>query len=63
LAGRGLAIGESGVAGLAALQLAAADPAARAALRLTPDSRILLFGTEGVTDKLVYENILRLAAI
>jgi diaminopropionate ammonia-lyase len=63
LADRGLAIGESGVAGLAALQLVAADPAARAALCLTPGSRVLLFGTEGVTDPAVYENILRSRSI
>jgi hypothetical protein len=28
-------------------------------LRLTPDSRVLLFGTEGITDPLTYENIRR----
>ena len=39
-----------GVAGLAALLLAAADPAAREALGLTRRSRVLLFGTEGATD-------------
>jgi diaminopropionate ammonia-lyase len=58
LADNGLAIGESGVAGLAGLTLTATDPTARAALRLTSDSRILLFGTEGVTDSAVYETIL-----
>lgn len=47
--------GESGVAGLAALALAAQDPAARAALDLGPESRVLLFGTEGATDRAVYE--------
>ena len=59
LADLGIPIGESGVAGLAALRLTAADPATADALRLTPDSRVLLFGTEGVTDPVVYENILR----
>jgi diaminopropionate ammonia-lyase len=59
LADEGLAIGESGVAGVAALRLAAADPASRDRLRLTPDSRVLLFGTEGVTDPIAYANILR----
>jgi diaminopropionate ammonia-lyase len=44
---------------LAGLHLTTADPTARDALRLTPDSRVLLFGTEGVTDPVVYENILR----
>lgn len=59
LAADGMAIGESGVAGLAGFLLAAADHAARAALRLTEDSRILLFGTEGITDAAVYEDLLR----
>jgi diaminopropionate ammonia-lyase len=58
LADEGIAIGESGVAGLAGLLLAAADPAARTALRLGGDSRVLLFGTEGVTDPTVYDNLL-----
>jgi diaminopropionate ammonia-lyase len=54
----GVAIGESGVAGLAGLLLAAAHPAAREKLRLARDSRVLLFGTEGVTDPVVYDDIL-----
>lgn len=54
---QGHEIGESGVAGLAGLLLAAADPAAKAALRLTSRSRVLLFGTEGVTDPVVYDRI------
>ncbi len=54
LARHGLTIGESGVAGLAGLLLAAADPAARAALNLTGQSRVLLFGTEGATDPALY---------
>jgi diaminopropionate ammonia-lyase len=58
LAAEGHNIGESGVAGLAGLQLAAADPAAREQLRLARDSRVLLFGTEGVTDPVVYHAIL-----
>jgi diaminopropionate ammonia-lyase len=58
LAASGVAIGESGVAGLAGLRLALADPASRTALRLVDDSRILLFGTEGVTDMATYNNIL-----
>jgi len=49
--------GESGVAGLAALALAARDPAARAALGLGQGSKILLFGTEGATDRAVYEEL------
>jgi diaminopropionate ammonia-lyase len=57
LAAEGLAIGESGVAGLAGLLLAATDPAAREKLRLTGDSRVLLFGTEGITDPTVYDSV------
>ena len=58
LADDGIAMGESGVAGLAGMSLAAADPACRHALRLTSDSRVLLFGTEGVTDPTVYHDLL-----
>ncbi len=47
-------IGESGVAGLAGLLLAARDPVARATLGLTADSRVLLFGTECATDPELY---------
>ena len=53
-----LSIGESGVAGLAGLQRAASDPVTRTALQLTPASRILLFGTEGITDQAAYDRIL-----
>ncbi|MBX6376428.1 MAG: diaminopropionate ammonia-lyase [Acetobacteraceae bacterium] len=49
--------GESAVAGLAALLLAAREPIARTALDLQPDSRVLLFGTEGATDPEVYERL------
>ncbi len=59
LADAGLAIGESGVAGLAALRLAAHDPAACATLRLDAGSRLLCFGTEGVTDSFLYQKLLR----
>ncbi|HQT75459.1 MAG: diaminopropionate ammonia-lyase [Rhodospirillales bacterium 20-64-7] len=58
LAADGLRIGESGVAGLAVLRLIIADPAARSALRIDAASRVLLFGTEGVTDQAVYESLL-----
>ena len=54
LAAHGVVSGESGAAGLAAFTLANADPAARAALALTPDSRVLLFSTEGATDPDLY---------
>lgn len=49
--------GESGVAGLAGLALAARDPAAREALALGAESRVLLFGTEGATDRKLYERL------
>ncbi|HVY17495.1 MAG TPA: diaminopropionate ammonia-lyase [Rhodopila sp.] len=57
LAGSGHSVGESGVAGLAGYRLAAADEAARRRLGLTADSRVLVFGTEGVTDRAVYDRI------
>jgi diaminopropionate ammonia-lyase len=59
LAARGIESGESGVAGLAAVLLAAADPAARATLNLTRDSRVLAFSTEGATDPLLYARLTR----
>ncbi len=49
--------GESAVAGLAALLLAAANTDARSRLELRPDSRVLVFGTEGATDPEVYRRI------
>jgi diaminopropionate ammonia-lyase len=58
LAGEGVAIGESGVAGLAGFLLAAADPAVRRTLELTGGSRALMFGTEGITDPAVYSETL-----
>lgn len=58
LAARGVVSGESGVAGLAALFRAAADPEARATLGLDADSRILLFSTEGATDPDFYAKAL-----
>lgn len=48
--------GESAVAGLAALLLAR-DSAARTKLGLTPDSRVLLFGSEGDTDPALYQQL------
>jgi diaminopropionate ammonia-lyase len=57
LARAGIVAGESGVAGLAALLLAAADPAAREALGLGAASRVLLFGTEGATDPELYARL------
>jgi diaminopropionate ammonia-lyase len=49
--------GESAVAGLAGLLLAAGEPFARMALGLEGDSRVLLFGTEGATDPELYRQL------
>jgi diaminopropionate ammonia-lyase len=49
--------GESAVAGLAGLLLAAREPYARAALALGEESRVLLFGTEGATDPELYTRL------
>ncbi|WP_440532432.1 diaminopropionate ammonia-lyase [Variovorax sp. YR566] len=46
--------GESGAAGLAALQVLAGDPAARDTSGLGPDARVLLISTEGATAPGVY---------
>lgn len=50
--------GESGVAGLAALIRAAGDAALRDALGLDRDARVLLLGSEGVTDPEIFADIL-----
>jgi diaminopropionate ammonia-lyase len=57
LADQGIAIGESGVAGLAAFRLARKDPDACSRLELNENSRIVGFGTEGITDRVIYERI------
>jgi diaminopropionate ammonia-lyase len=62
LARMGVEAGESGVAGLAGLLLAAADPAAKAQLALGPESRVLLFSTEGATDPELYARLVADAA-
>jgi diaminopropionate ammonia-lyase len=49
--------GESAVAGLAGLSIAACDSSARSRLDLGPESVALLFGTEGATDLEVYQKI------
>lgn len=49
--------GESAVAGLAGLLLARRDPALAAALRLGPDSRVLVIGSEGATDPELYAQL------
>jgi diaminopropionate ammonia-lyase len=46
--------GESATAGLAALIAVAADPALRGELELTPESSVLLIGSEGATDPELY---------
>lgn len=58
LAAQGIVAGESGVAGLAAMRLAMADPDTEAALGLGPESRVLVFGTDGATDTLLYESLI-----
>ncbi len=57
LAAAGIVSGESGAAGLAGLLLSADDPATRAALKLDPRSRVLLFSTEGATDPALYARL------
>jgi diaminopropionate ammonia-lyase len=57
LARQGVISGESGVAGLAGLLLAAQAAKARATLGLSPDSRVLLFSTEGATDPELYRRL------
>ncbi|MCT9000560.1 diaminopropionate ammonia-lyase [Chelativorans intermedius] len=52
-----LEIGESGVAGLAGLAMAAAQPELRARLGLDGGSRILVIGTEGATDPVLYRQL------
>jgi len=49
--------GESAIAGLLALTMVAADPNARKTLKLTDQSRVLVFGTEGDTDAALYEQL------
>lgn len=49
--------GEAGVGGLAGLIAAAADPAARQALGLDDGSTVLLIGSEGDTDPLLYQQL------
>lgn len=56
-AGATIVGGESGVAGLAGLLVAANNPAWRAALKLDASSRVLLFGSEGDTDPGLYAEI------
>ncbi len=50
--------GESGVAGLCAVAAAAKQPVLRRSLRLDPNSRIVVIGSEGVTDPSIYAQII-----
>ncbi len=50
--------GESAVAGLAVLICAAKQPVLRAKLGLKNNSRVLLIGTEGVTDREIFNKIM-----
>jgi diaminopropionate ammonia-lyase len=52
-----LVTGETGVAGLAGLRAAAAEPAAFQALGLGPGSRVLVVSSEGATDPAIYRQI------
>ena len=49
--------GESGVAALAGLLAACADSGSRKALGLDDDSRVLVIGSEGATDPVLYQRI------
>lgn len=62
LADRPVVAGESAVAGIAALMLAAQEPECRESIGLNADSTILLFGTEGATDPAMYRRIVGRAA-
>jgi len=56
-----IAAGESAVCGLAALIAAARQPALRKALGLGAGSRVLLIGSEGITDADIYAQIMQAA--
>ncbi|WP_299808430.1 diaminopropionate ammonia-lyase [uncultured Roseibium sp.] len=58
---RPLVAGESAVAGLMALLAVSGKDAERTALGLTENARVLVFGTEGATDPLLYEQLVGLA--
>lgn len=49
--------GETGGVGLAALLAASEQPALRQALNLDAESRVLLFGSEGDTDPVIYRGV------
>ncbi|MGO4909291.1 diaminopropionate ammonia-lyase [Pseudorhodobacter sp. W20_MBD10_FR17] len=54
--------GETGASGLAAFIATASQPPLRGALGLTATSRVLLIGSEGITDPAIYAAIMRDAA-
>lgn len=56
-AGSPIVGGESGVAGLAGLMVAAEHPDWRAAIGLDAEARVLLFGSEGDTDAELYTRL------
>ncbi|MGR3913623.1 MAG: diaminopropionate ammonia-lyase [Gammaproteobacteria bacterium] len=56
--GGGIEAGETGVAGLAACLAACAQPHCKAALGLDARSRVLTIGTEGATDRDLYDSII-----
>lgn len=49
--------GEAGVGGLAGLIAAAIEPASRSALLLDEDSKVLIIGSEGATDPVLYAQL------
>lgn len=53
-----ISAGESAVAGLCGLMVAAEDRQMRATLGLGPESRCLVIGSEGITDPEIYEKIM-----
>lgn len=58
LAGGGpIVAGESAIAGLAGMIAARRDPALSKRLNLDDSSRVLVFGTEGATDPVIYQSI------
>jgi diaminopropionate ammonia-lyase len=54
----GVEAGESAVAGLAALIAVMADPSLAEKLGLSSASRVLLIGSEGVTDQAIFNMIM-----
>ncbi|MGR3984069.1 MAG: diaminopropionate ammonia-lyase [Gammaproteobacteria bacterium] len=59
--GGGIEAGETGAAGLAACLAACAQPQYKAALGLDARSRVLTIGTEGATDRELYDSIIAAA--